>query len=568
MKDFKIKTKLIIGFAILFFLFCIISIFQIISLNKSKELTIKMYNHPFAVSNSVRDVELGMVKIHREMKDVLASKSIDKIDNHIVNIDQYEKEVFKSFERIYDRFLGEKKMVDDAFNSFKGWKAIRDEVIEHSKQGNSEKANQIIQEKGLEHVQGITRYLKKLSDFAQNKAIEFFNNANSVNNANSILSLIGIIIVIIIIVAVSSSIIILLEKRFQTITNILKDIGEGDGDLTKRVSIDSKDEIGVFSKYIDIFIEDVNRLVGSVKSNADTFSSSSQEICQVLEDSNKGLANVVNELLLITTNINNSTDTIKNTNSIVNSLSEKSYNIKEKARTAQTSGEDIQKSANRGSKNVEDFTKIISEISVSTDHVYNTIRELVLKSNEIGEIITIIRGIAGQTNLLALNAEIEAERAGEHGKGFAVVATEVRKLADESSRSVNKIYELIREIQAKATDSDKSISYSQKLVQEGVKKTDVTNQQFQMIQLEINKIVSIINDITKESKEQFVLNDEISKSMSDMLSMSKSNSESINEINTVIEKQASSFEEIEASVQELNNLATILKEDTENYKVV
>ncbi|WOE69910.1 methyl-accepting chemotaxis protein [Hydrogenimonas thermophila] len=222
---------------------------------------------------------------------------------------------------------------------------------------------------------------------------------------------------------------LIISKGITKPVNELKDrtreISQGDGDLTKRIKVDTNDEIGETASFINEFIKKVQDVIVNIRSLSTDALSSSRELKRDAEE------------------------TIKSTllqNSIVNSTKELSAEAKENLKTAETSVLDTSKNIEEAytvlekmQKTLNDMASKIVEDAIGAKEVAQNVTSLADQTNQIKEVIEIIKDIADQTNLLALNAAIEAARAGEHGRGFAVVADEVRKLAERTQKSLTEI---------------------------------------------------------------------------------------------------------------------------------
>ncbi len=161
------------------------SLFYLNSIAKEAE---NLYQHPYAVSNASRNININLISMHRYMKDVVLAENEEQLRTAKEHVDQYEKNVQESFNVIFNRYLGERKDIQAVYKAFLDWKIIRDEVIFLKTQGRDKEAAHITKNKGAKHVALLNQETQKLIDFADNKAKIFFNNA--VESKNSALSII------------------------------------------------------------------------------------------------------------------------------------------------------------------------------------------------------------------------------------------------------------------------------------------------------------------------------------------------------------------------------------------
>lgn len=311
-------------------------------------------------------------------------------------------------------------------------------------------------------------------------------------------------------IAVSLKIISTITGPLNIITDALKDISEGEGDLTKRINIDSADELGRMAQYFNRFIEYINGMVKKVQIGA-------EELARGIEQISSGNQDLSQRTTEQASSIEEMAATIEETSATIDQNSENS----DKARQTSTSAVTI---AEKGGDQVKSTVSIINDIKGS--------------SRKIGEIINVINEISFQTNLLALNAAVEAARAGDHGRGFAVVAGEVRNLAQRSASSSKEIEKLIRDSLA--------------LIETGAEQANDSGTAINEIVNIVKNVSSMITEISAASDEQKNAMKQINIAISELDTMTQQNS-------AMVEETASSAEEIAAKSIELLNLTRIFK---------
>jgi PAS domain S-box-containing protein len=171
--NLRFRSKLILGFVIVISLSLIISIFSLFQLNKLHKNTNLIYKHPFAVSNSVLEIKIGIYGMHKAMKDIVYSESKAEIDSAMHMAKGYNKQVSKAFEVVFDRFLGDVSDVEKAYDCFKDSEHIRKEVISLKLEGKEIEARHFLNVNGAKHIQDLLLKTGVMENFAKNKADEF-----------------------------------------------------------------------------------------------------------------------------------------------------------------------------------------------------------------------------------------------------------------------------------------------------------------------------------------------------------------------------------------------------------
>ncbi|MGC5325926.1 methyl-accepting chemotaxis protein [Brevibacillus sp. SYSU BS000544] len=262
------------------------------------------------------------------------------------------------------------------------------------------------------------------------------------------------------------------------------------GNLTiEDISVKSKDEIGDLGQAFNQMKLNLQVLLRQVGGNAEQVAASAEELMA------------------------SSLQTSKATEQITSSMMEMSSGIEEISASTNevtVASNDALKVAKEGNESIHQAIKQMNAISTTVNDLAKSVKGMGEQSTEIGQIVQVINGIAAQTNLLALNAAIEAARAGEHGRGFAVVADEVRKLAEQSSRSTEQIGKIIASIQHLTDDAVRSMEKSLNEVNTGINLVEQSGENFGKIQESVQSVATLMMECSAASEQMAASTEEVS----------------------------------------------------------
>ena len=296
-------------------------------------------------------------------------------------------------------------------------------------------------------------------------------------------------------------------KPLVSVDGILKDLAEGEGDLTKRVPVSGKDEIGSLASWFNTFMDKLHGTVSKVAHVTDRVAAASAELAATAEEMSRGSEN-------LTTRSVQTSSSVEEMNATVNEVAQNSSK-------AATMAQDTVTTAQNSRSVVEETVTGMNHIAESVAHSASLIETLGKSSDQIGEIVRVIQDIADQTNLLALNAAIEAARAGEQGRGFAVVADEVRKLAERTTKATKEIGDMIRQIQQDTKGAVQSMQEGTNKVTGGVTLVNKMGDALATIVQRVNETAEMIRQIAVASEEQSVATQHIAGDVENVARVSK-----------------------------------------------
>ncbi len=328
---------------------------------------------------------------------------------------------------------------------------------------------------------------------------------------------------------------LMIERRvcdpLQQLSARFNDIAEGEGDLTQRIPVRSRDEIGELSLGFNRFIDKLQNIIRQVKLNTTQLAAASHELASSAVQMARGSETQQRQTAQVVTAMQQMTTS-------VTEVSENSSSVARDARQAAGDARD-------GGRIVQTTVDMMRNLTEAVSVVAKGISQLGERSDQIGRIVSVIEEIADQTNLLALNAAIEAARAGEQGRGFAVVADEVRKLAERTTKATQEIAGTIAVIQQETMAAVASMDRGTAQVKQGVTATMEAGARLQQIIEGSERAADRITRIAAAAAQQAEANRQVNSS--------------IHEIAKISHESACGAKESAKACEELSNLAMELE---------
>ncbi|MNU68575.1 Methyl-accepting chemotaxis protein PctA [compost metagenome] len=352
-------------------------------------------------------------------------------------------------------------------------------------------------------------------------------------------AVVATVISVVIIIALLGMLIRILIQPLHVMTRAMADIADGEGDLTKRLSIVNNDEFGILGTAFNRFVERVHCSIREVSSATGQVN---EVALRVVAASNSSMFN--------------SDQQASRTSSVaaaINQLGAAAQEIARNAAQASNQASDARSLAEDGQQVVDRSIVAMNKLSTMLSASSSNIESLNSKTVNIGQILEVITSISQQTNLLALNAAIEAARAGEAGRGFAVVADEVRNLAHRTQESAQQVQTMIEELQVGARESVSTMSDSQRHSQDSVEIANLAGERLSSVTLRIGEIDGMNQSVATATEEQTAVVESINVD--------------ITEINTLNQEGVENLQSTLRACSDLEQQAARLKQLVGSFRI-
>ncbi len=334
---------------------------------------------------------------------------------------------------------------------------------------------------------------------------------------------------------------VIVKRALAPLNNLsdsMKDLAEGNGDLTKRIEVNTKDEIGILASQVNAFIAKLQEIVQDISNSSNNLGNQSEVSTKLAIELSDSLATQLNEVSQIATAVHEMSAAAE----------EVASNAKQTADSAFSSTDHCDQGKRVIRRNQDSITTLASQL----ENAAKVIGQLERNAQDINTITSTISDIAEQTNLLALNAAIEAARAGDQGRGFAVVADEVRVLSQRTHSSTVEIREMIESLQRNSLEAVESMTRSRDLAASSVEDANDATEALEKITISIQQISEMASHISNASSEQRTVTEEVSK-----------NIQQVSDISTHLSQEAHSSRSLS---EDLRQIAVHLDQQVNLFK--
>lgn len=453
----------------------------------------------------------------------------------------------------------ERELLADAKTAFAAYMATDDAVWRLVQAGQVAEAAAIVRGKGATLAARVEADMEK---FAQDVAAEAQTaEDDAISTGTTALALVLVFGILAIIAAgvlawmITASIV----RPIRVIDTRMREIAQGDGDLTQRADASGRDELAELAASFNLFADGVQALVIQVKTAADVQATASEAVAQAASQTGQAVTEIAEAIENIAHGATDQAQSVSESESMTRAIGDEVGLLAAAAEQAAMTAGAADEVARQGIETVAEATGAMTRVDEGAAQVTAVVGALAEKSETVGSISETIGKIAGQTNLLALNAAIEAARAGDAGRGFAVVAEEVRKLAEEANESAERISQIISEIQSETHLAVEAIEGNCADVKAATARVGAAGQAFEAIAEQVEALGAHVGSVSSATGALLSNAAHLGERMTQIAAFGEESAASAEEVSAAVEESSAAAEESAASAQTMSASAEELR---------
>jgi methyl-accepting chemotaxis protein len=562
-----VGNKIALGFATVLLLMVVVSLIaslRLSSMHTKFDEVINVYGERRLLST---DIEEELVMIERAEKNMVLARTNEEMQKHEANMDKYEEALNQQLDTYYSMATPEGKTdADKIRKAYQDWKTVDLQIRDLSQKGEKDRAQELsgsIEHAIADDIYAITTGMRDRNTQRMLEA-EATVESNYRSSMNFIWSLLAAAIAVSIIVAffITRGI----TRPLRLVVKRMNEIAGAAGDLTANIAVRSQDEIGEMVNAFNKMMGGMKDMVINVSGNASGVSAASQQLSAAAQQTNASVQQVSSAIQQLAKGSQTQAQRVQETTRVMEELNTSISQGANSTQEAASAASQASHSAQKGAETVRSTIAIMDKIENSTTASSETIQKLMARSEQMAEITDVITNVADQTNLLALNAAIEAARAGEAGKGFAVVAEEVRKLAENSSRSAAEIGKLIKETTGDIEAAVKNMEANTKEVTSGRELIGNAGTALEEILQASQSVASMLQQISAASRQMSSGAEQVVKSVEDVAAIAEEASSSTQQASASTQQMVATMQEMASSAQSLAEMGIELYNLVSEFK--
>lgn len=566
MMKMTVRKRLYFAFGFLILLSLIFGVYSIFTIQSLKIQTNEIASNWLPGVDRIHAVNTAAANMRKAEYKYIADKANADLAKY--EMTTYQKQVEDGLDS-YEKTIqndNDRRLFNEVKTNWDNYKKEDQKIIQISDTQGTEQALELINGESKTASDALTNSITALLKYNELNASQVSQDSNT--RANSASFILTLLIVFVSIVSLITAYFISrgIANSIRELLKTSKKMAEGD--LTERIAVKSKDEIGIVGEAFNTAIENTSQLLKNVITNMGRLQEHTQTLSASVQEISAQTQSISSNTQEIVAGLEENSASTEQVTASSQAIFDSTKQLVQKAETGAVNAKEIKQRALRLKENALHSAENAKNLF---EEKQNRIRQAIEDGRVVGEIenmAEIIADIAGQTNLLALNAAIESARAGEQGRGFAVVAEEVRKLAEQSAETVKSIQTTVQAVRDAFTNLTEYSSDVLKFISEDV------NRDYESLvktsldyQKDADFVDSLVEDFSSSSEEIAVSIEQVLKAMETVAASTEQGATGSQQISSTVSQVAVAVEEVAKTAQKQNELALELDGIVKKFKV-
>ena len=513
-RDMSFRWKLTIPLLILAALLVLSGLFAFWALATVEKRLNRVASELLPQSSVVLEADRDLYQALSAERAIIAGVNSAGLDAELSDNLQQASDRIAGYGEATDSAQG-KALVAEFTRAFATWKATAMDNVRLARSGAAAQASNISYGRGYEEFSRARDLIDQMTGLINQQVdVEEVEAATDVGASHARVTtvlIVGGIVCLLMIMFFPG----LITNPLRELLQRIRDIADGEGDLTQRVVVHSNDELGQLSRAVNAFLEQLQTLIRQVAESTLQVASAAEEMSAIASGQEK----LVNEQYMAVDQVSTAATEMS---AAIHEVADNAHSTADAAREADRQGH---AAADVVSATMSDLRRLAADV----EEAAGVINNLEQDTDKIGGVLSVIEGIAEQTNLLALNAAIEAARAGEQGRGFAVVADEVRALAARTQDSTRDIQQMIQKLQSGTGQAVAVMQRGAELAGQSVEKAGATETSLSETSASVMRINDMAAQIAAACEEQSQTTEDIARNISGIRDLSNQSAQSSQE---------------------------------------